>query len=219
MVTISCEAATAPVACLVRWAKIECWASRGDDRLLGATGNDFLAGGLGFDRIIGGVGDDVILVGGFNDFLSGGGGNDQMFGGPSSDRLFGNFGDDILQGDAGSDIIEGRAGQDDMEGGDGVDRFIYFGISETGVGARDRILDFASAGFEKIDLRFMDANINTVEDDAFTFVNAFTGIAGQALIEVEGLGFVLAMEVTGDGVRDGEIFVAGSALEVSNVFA
>lgn len=115
-----------------------------------------------------------------NDILSGRGGNDVLRGGDGADTLIGGLGDDMLFGGAGSDV------------------FVFAQIdSIRPIG--DVIHDFAR-GYDKLDLRLIDANTQTTGDQAFTFLggNAFSGKAGQLNL----VGQVLSGDTNGDGVAD-----------------
>ena len=92
-------------------------------------------------------------------------------------------------------------------------------MTDTGVGGllRDRIFAFSSADNDQIDLSGIDANSGTTEDDAFTLVGTFTGAAGQAIIEDNGGTVIVALDVNGDGVRDGEIFVQVAGLNADDL--
>jgi hypothetical protein len=50
-------------------------------------------------------------------------------------------------------------------------------------------------------------------DDAFVFVNALTGTAGQFTISGVGKNFLVGLDATGNSLRDAEIFVVAPALD------
>jgi Ca2+-binding RTX toxin-like protein len=119
-------------------------------------------------------------------------------------RLFGGAGGDRMIGGAGSDLFYAAGGQDTLTGGGGADTFQVRATSDSMTSARDRILDFAS-GIDKLDLRFIDADVNVGGDQAFTFVGAaaFTQRAGELRAFDTGLGFWrVEGDVNGDGAAD-----------------
>ena len=155
----------------------------GNDTVKGSAFNDTL---LGFDG---------------NDFMSGGARQDSLSGGNGNDNLDGGGGQDTLNGDNGNDTLIGGLGVDSLTGGAGTDTFVFKSIAETGGGQTDIITDFERR-VDKIDLAGIDANTNTVGDQAFAFigVNAFTNVAGQLRWDLTT--HTLMGDVNGDGVAD-----------------
>lgn len=136
-----------------------------------------------------------------NDTLRGGNGSDTLNGGNGDDRLFGDSGNDTLNGGNGDDIIIGGAGKDTMSDGNGTDTFRYFATSESTAGVnRDVILNF-DRGFDKIELRAIDANITLNGDQAFNFIGkaAFSGLAGEVRYVDTGSNLVVQVDIQGDG--------------------
>lgn len=199
----------------------------GDDLLQARAGNDQLTGGAGNDRLLGQGGSDTLNGDDGNDLLVGGVGSDQLFGGDDNDRLIGQGSSDTLNGGAGRDLLVGGGGDDVLIGGGGsdrllgnagADRFVFEDISDTGVGFinQDRIFGFSSADGDKIDLFGIDAIAVSSFDNAFRIVNAFTGSAGQAVIIDNGATVTVALDVTGNGFQDGEIFVQVASLSADD---
>jgi len=165
----------------------------GANVIKGRGGNDQLEGLGGNDRLYGGAGKDVIYGDSGHDDLYGDSGNDRLYGGSGNDDLFGGSGNDLLVGGSGSDFLVG---------GSGADTFRFTRVSDSKVGAkRDVIHDFKpdSQG-DVIDLRSIDADINTGRNDAFDFIGraAFSGTAG----ELRYSGTIIAGDVDGDGRGD-----------------
>ena len=130
--------------------------------------------------------------------------NNAITGNEGANTLVGGGGGDTLRGLGGNDLLDGGAGKDSLEGGAGSDTFRFSSASDSAVGSIDRIGDFLS-GQDKIDLSAIDANTNTIANDAFTFIgsNAFTGVAGQLrAMQVSGALWQVQGDVNGDGVAD-----------------
>ncbi|MEM7505907.1 MAG: VCBS domain-containing protein [Pseudomonadota bacterium] len=170
----------------------------GDDTLVGGTAGDTLNGGGGSDTAsfqgstirnvadlqglqtnVGDAAGDVYnsienLEGGnFIDVLFGDQGANVISGGRGSDRVTGRAGDDTLDGGLGFDKLYGNAGVDVMTGGGGNDRFIYFQVSDTGVGSgnRDIITDFNASGSDRIEISRFDADETTGGNQTFQFIS------------------------------------------------
>jgi serralysin len=172
--------------------------------LRGLAGNDDLDGRGGNDNLVGQDGADT---------LSGGEGRDVLQGGSENDVLLGGGGDDRLFGDAGDDQLTGGGGLDQLRGGLGVDRFIFLAATDSPAAARDQILDFegaSAAGGDVIDLSGIDAMAGGA-DDPFTFAgSAFTGAAGQLIIQDKGSYSVVFADLNGDKVADFSVYVLGA---------
>jgi Ca2+-binding RTX toxin-like protein len=140
---------------------------------------------------------------GADNVLTGAEGFDELYGGAGNDWLFGGTDGDLLQGGLGADTLDGGAGSS-------TDAFVYRDVAESTAAARDRIEGF-EVGFDRISLSAIDADASTGGNQNFTFVGtgAFTGVAGQLRIAVQGGDLLVQGEVTGDGVADLEILVAG----------
>jgi serralysin len=118
----------------------------------------------------------------------------------------------VLRGGDGDDWLSGDVGADTLAGGAGRDRFSLGPLSPAEAGGDamgfERILDF-ERGWDLIDLSRIDARAGTPEDDAFVFVDRFTGAAGEAvLLQFAGSTFV-RLDVNGDGRSDLEIEIDG----------
>jgi VCBS repeat-containing protein len=175
----------------------------GANNLIGTADNDTIGGLAGADTLIGDAG---------NDTLNGGDDNDQLYGGDDDDTLNGGAGADRLYGDDGNDILTGGLGNDRMYGGDGYDTFVILNESSNlATVETDTIYDLSFGAGDVIDLSAIDANVNTMGDDAFTFVAAFTGVAGQAtLTYVSSVNqTLLRLDVDGDGTIDYQIKISG----------
>ncbi len=219
-----------------------------DDLIYGSSGADMLSGGLGFDvlsyatstsRIILDLNNSAVnfgdavgdVVDGFEEYhasdftdqLRGDAGDNVFFGGGVTDRLYGRAGDDSLNGEAGADAIYGNLGADEMTGGDDTarDRFIYFQMSESGVGAgnRDVITDFGS-GEDRIEISRFDADITQGFKQRFDFVGdaAFSNTAGELRYEQTGGSTIVQADVNGDGIADFEIELLGQMDLIANDF-
>lgn len=157
---------------------------------------------------------DIINALDGNDTAYGFGGNDDLFGGNGNDTLYGDYpgnifgtflgflfpgvdGNDLLDGGAGNDTLLGGGGNDRliggserdfMTGGAGADVFVFDdGDSGPAPGERDRIMDFNALQGDTIDLRLVDGNTATPEDDGLVFA-----ITQQAALAAAGSIFISA---------------------------
>ena len=146
----------------------------GDDYFYGHLGNDTLKGGAGNDFIGGNEGNDTVIGGDGNDQVFGDEGDDNVQGGNGDDWVQGYYGDDVLQGGDGNDTLGGHVGADTMTGGAGNDTFQYWTNDDSTSASYDTITDFSpnQAGTaDIIDLTAIDADINTIGDQAFTWAD------------------------------------------------
>ncbi|QLG93224.1 M10 family metallopeptidase [Pseudomonas yamanorum] len=131
---------------------------------------------------------------------------ENAIGGSGNDLLIGNAAANTLKGGAGNDIIFGGGGADKLWGGAGSDTFVFGASSDSKPGAADQILDFTS-GSDKIDLT------GITKGAGLTFVNSFTGHAGDAVLSYASgtnLG-TLAVDFSGHGVADFLVTTVGQA--------
>ena len=182
----------------------------GNDALYGDDGNDALFGGSGADTANGGVGADLINGGAADDLIGGAAGNDTLGGAGGADTIY---------GDAGVDVIYGDGGADTLSGGEGADRFVFTAVADSAPGASDRIVDFRADLGDRIDLSAIDAQAGTAANEAFSFVSAFSGRAGQAVLNYSAAAntTTLALDVTGDGQADAILLITGQVGQVGFV--
>jgi Ca2+-binding RTX toxin-like protein len=117
----------------------------------------------------------------------------------------------VIIGNARANVITGGGNADTLTGAGGADRFKYAALSDSAPGAADRITDFKKTQGDKIDLSVLDANTNTAANDAFKFVSAFTGQAGQVYASYNaGSGTTnIYLDVNGDSTADMVIQLSG----------
>lgn len=122
-------------------------------------------------------------------------------------RLFAGASDDVLRGGAAGDSLYGGLGADTLAGNGGNDVFLYYAASESTPELRDGIQDFRLG--DLIDLSVIDANVNTPENDAFTFIGLepFSKQAGQLRAVGAGPIYTVQGDTDGDGDADIEILV------------
>ncbi|WP_248802466.1 serralysin family metalloprotease [Pseudomonas sp. MWU13-2100] len=131
---------------------------------------------------------------------------ENAIGGSGNDLLIGNDAANELRGGAGNDILYGAGGADKLWGGSGNDTFVFAAVSDSAPKAVDRIMDFTS-GQDKIDLS------GITHGAGLSFVNAFTGHAGDAVLTYASgtnLG-TLAVDFSGHGVADFLVTTVGQA--------
>ena len=212
---------------------------RGDltDAAVSLTGNDLfnLLVGTGFantirgkggnDRVFGRGGDDTIYGDNGNDTIYGENGFDTLYGGTGHDKLYGGLAVDALSGGEGDDLIVGGEGRDNLKGGLGADTFVWESLLDFGgkvISQADRIMDFVGADGDKIDLSAIDANTNSLGDDAFSFIGgaAFSGAAGELRAKTisDGNTYIYG-DLDGDKAQDFVIRVDGAvSLNAGNFF-
>lgn len=125
-------------------------------------------------------------------------------------RLTGNALANRIFGGIGADSLSGGAGQDHLYGGEDVaaDRFVFASLADSLIGpTRDVIHDFTT-GIDRIDLRTLDANTGLAGNQAFGFSPAGPLAFGLWLV-VELAQVIVSGDVTGDGLADFEIGLAG----------
>jgi len=138
---------------------------------------------------------------------------ENAFGGAGNDLIIGNNAANVIKGGAGNDLIYGAGGADQLWGGAGSDTFVFGASSDSKPGAADKIFDFTS-GSDKIDLS------GITKGAGLSFVNAFTGHAGDAVLTYAAgtnLG-TLAVDFSGHGVADFLVTTVGQAA-VSDIVA
>ena len=131
-------------------------------------------------------------------------GSDLISGGSNNDVLFGYNGRDTINGGEGNDVLTGGLGADRLTGGNGADTFVFLSTFDSGPGrsARDVITDFSRADGDKIDLWQVDAVSGNEQNDAFTFVDSFSGAVGQLRVQATANGQLVSGDVNGDRRAD-----------------
>jgi Ca2+-binding RTX toxin-like protein/uncharacterized protein (DUF2141 family) len=146
--------------------------------------------------------------------LDGNAGANTLDGGEGHDGLFGYAGNDTLIGGGGNDRLDGGLGADSMEGGAGSDIFLFTSAGEAN---GDVIADFTIAQGDRIDLRPMDANSGSPDNQVFSWVGSagFGSVAGQLRFA----GGLLEGDVDGDGMADFQIAFNGvTSLTAANIW-
>jgi Ca2+-binding RTX toxin-like protein len=167
------------------------------------------------NSLLGGDGDDLI----FGDAqIAGIGGDDYLDGGNGSDNLYGGRGNDTMVGGAGFDFFYHDEGGDVMTGGTGPDWFLFQSVDDLGgatVDLADRITDFNQSEFDKIQLRFLDANTTAPGIQAFQWLGTdplggtTDGRGALWYANVSGNTHVFG-DYTADGVADFMIVLNGT---------
>jgi serralysin len=176
--------------------------SESSDLLYGSDVTNLLDGRGGHDLVYGRGGNDRLYGAAGSDRLYGGTGNDRLYGSSENDLLYGESGADVLLGDSGNDSITGGPGRDVMLGGTGLDRFIFRSRSDSGVtsSTRDVIYDFRRG--DKVDLSYIDADTTRSGNQKFTFVSNFTKKPGELQWDDNSKGFMVSVDMNGNGVAD-----------------
>ncbi len=196
----------------------------------GNAGDNVLASEGGNNTLIGGGGNDAYLIANGNDVVVevAGGGYDVVYARASyalsSANIealiligtgltgFGTAGGDYMRsegsgntlsgGDGGDFLLAGLFG-DTLTGGGGGDLFAFQSVNGSSAAQRFRISDFSAAGGDVIDLSRVDANSGAAGDQSFVRVGAFSGVAGQLVVQLTDPGVArLSGDVNGDGIAD-----------------
>lgn len=140
-------------------------------------------------------------------YLDGDSTDQSITGGADRDRLAGEAGDDSLNGRRGADELIGGRGHDTLRGGGGADSFVFTALTDRG----DHIADFNAARGDTIDLSAIDANDHAAGNQAFHFVDGFSGHRGEAVLIYRAADdvSVLKLDTTGDGHADFKLDLAG----------
>ncbi|CAH0270649.1 calcium-binding protein [Roseomonas sp. CECT 9278] len=219
----------------------------GNDRLVGGIGDDFYlhaTGDVVFELLNQGIDtvsatqgtaftlganlDALVLAGATLLNGTGNGLANSITGNDNANLLQGVAGDDALAGGGGNDTLVGGADADTLQGGTGADHFRFALVSDSATGNPDVILDFtysAGAGFDKIDLRTIDANAAAAGNQAFTWIGT-TAFAGTGAASAGQLGYdtvaagihVIRGDTNGDGTADLSIVVASTFTPVQAWF-
>jgi hypothetical protein len=206
-----------------------------NDVLNGGDGNDLLDGHGGADTMSGGAGDDTYVIDSSDVVIEGAnGGTDTIrsyynttlganienlylttdasihgTGNALNNALIGNGGNNILRGLDGNDYLRGGGGVDTLYGGNGNDNFAFTALSDSPASAPSTIMDLAADDI--IELKQIDANTKVSGDQAFTVSSAFTGVAGQLVLNYNAsTGYTtLMVDVDGNKASDMTILLAG----------
>lgn len=168
----------------------------GRDTLQGGDGADLLIGSLGDDKLDGGAGLDTVSYdnapGGVSVDLHqakqrpGAAGTDvlksieNVIGGGHDDHIVGSDGINVLSGGGGADTLEGGGDADLLSGGAGADVFVFARATDSDLGAPDVIADLGDG--DLISLKGIDADTGKAGNQAFHFVDHFTGQAGEVML-------------------------------------
>ena len=177
---------------------------KGDDTLFGGADQDKFVDIRGNNTIDGGTGIDLVDYSDFfggrvtvtladsglqgmairNDLIHAVGGDGYLLEDGrdtlvSIENVVGSVGDDTITGNSGANVLRGGKGADVVTGGGGADTFV-FAEREISSSGNDKITDFES--FDRIDLIGIDARTDVAGNNAFHFVDAFTGHSGELMI-------------------------------------
>jgi Ca2+-binding RTX toxin-like protein len=160
-----------------------------------------------------GGGDDVVLGANYAVYAAGGGGNDKLTGGAGGDTFNGEAGDDTISGGAGNDtLVAGQAGDDVLRGGVGADTYLFAMALE----APDAMPTAEIRGLQILDVIDLSGFRGGAEQ--VTFVEAFAGEAGQAVLtyDADDNRTSIAVDADGDDAADLVITIDGDQTGFDN---
>jgi serralysin len=204
----------------------------GNDFLFAGIGNDVLDARGGTAEMAGGRGQDIYYIGSTGDVITEltGQGDDTAYAGVTY-RVGENvellvltgtgdidgFGAEVsydrneIIGNSGANRLDGDWGNDKLTGGAGADSFVISHVFESGGGLieKDIFVDVDFSAGDRIDLSAVDANSNLAGDQAFVFVEGFSGAGGEAvLVASRDYGYkVLILDINGDKVVDHSVTI------------
>ena len=204
--------------------------------LHGGDGNDQLRGDAGSDTLYGGDGSDTFFGDDGADTLNGGAGFDtvnytlEQDSGVSVNLKTGDCSGGEAQGDRVIDVenVRGSGFEDSITANAsrntfyiddviGADTIVFESTTDSSASTGIDIIYMDR--YDKIDLNWIDANVNDADDQAFTIVSSFTGAPGQLWVD-QGLNGSsdIELDTNGDRLPDMEIHVArefGTFLQLS----
>lgn len=135
-------------------------------------------------------------------------GADSITGSNSDDVLYGGAGNDKINGRGGADFIWGGSGKDSLTGGSGPDTFLFSSSLYTGTTPQSAsiINDFSPNQGDQIAMEVID---ELEEPLTTSYVQAFSGVAGQYTSQEASNGILLSLDSTGDGIADVFLTVRG----------
>jgi serralysin len=171
----------------------------------GIHGGYTIANSVTIENGFAGEGDDVLNGNDVRNILQAAGGDDRIIAAGGRDVLNAGAGGDVLLGGDGNDMLIGGLGRDVLRGGEGADRFLFRGADID----RDRIMDLEAGDI--VDLARVDANRTLAGNQAFTFVGAFSGAAGEAVLDFEAAKNTtrVLFDTNGDREADFILFLEG----------
>jgi Ca2+-binding RTX toxin-like protein len=204
----------------------------------GRAGSDVMRGGRGNDTYIVGAGDsaleginagtdtvrsevsftlgahleNLVLTGTGDIAGTGNGLLNRMTGNDGNNTFSAGFGNDVLSGGAGNDSLRGGVGADRLIGGLGADTFVFAFASESTVSPTGRdTLFFSKIEGDKIDLSIIDARVDQVGNQAFTFIAraGFSGVDGQLRYAASAGNTIVYGDINGDRTADFSFLIAG----------
>ncbi|MCR6503075.1 hypothetical protein MUO32_29075 [Shinella sp. CPCC 101442] len=189
----------------------------GDDTYYVDNVGDKVVETYGLDKVLSSVTysltafvENLTLLGATNLNGTGNGLRNLLIGSSGANTLSGADGNDTLNGMGGNDRLVGGAHADTLYGGTGADTFAFLSQKDSyGSSSRDTIMDFSRSEGDKIDLRVIDAKLNSMGNQAFDFVGteAFSKKAGQLRYEIASGKTIIHADLGGDGTVDFSIML------------
>lgn len=176
----------------------------GEASFIGTTLKSFERGGLTGSRL-----DDAIAVGEARLYVDGNEGDDELSANGAG-TLVGSLGNDRLTVSGAGATLTGDDPFNFNPGGEDV--FVFRSVAAV----RSTITDLESV--DTIDLSVLDADVTSSGNQAFTRVDAFTGHAGELLLQAAGGETLVLIDRNGDGAADPAVLtIAGEHADFDNL--
>jgi serralysin len=199
-----------------------------DTYVLGSATNDTVSDRGGIDTITSGITRDLRDYTGIENLTlinstianaTGTDGVNVLTGNAGANVLTGLGGNDTLIGNGGNDTLIGGAGLDTMTGGTGNDVFAFTSLGDSGTGAAADVITDFERGKDKLDFSAIDANPETLVDDALSLLTtmgaSFTHAAGEVRWYQDNQpgsaldATIVEIDSNGDGVADFALHLNG----------
>jgi Ca2+-binding RTX toxin-like protein len=177
--------------------------------LEGGTGNDTYVVYAASDQVIENFGEGTDSVRSSFSYALGDNVENLTLTGAGAINATGNGLANVIVGNSAANLMTGGGGGDTLTGGAGADLFRFMALSDSAPAGADLITDFIGGkkGGDRMDLSAIDANANTLANDAFKLVNKFSGHAGELYSSYDKASGVTNVYLDVDGDRSADMII------------